>query len=46
METQIQKGQALVNANKELITLFKQKVKNRIARVWGEDTNTKEETSA
>ena len=33
---QIEKEQALVNANKELITLFEQKIKDKIASVWGE----------
>jgi len=32
----IDKEQQLVNANKELITIFEQKIKDRIARVWGE----------
>lgn len=32
----IQKEQALVNANKELIKIFEQKIKDRIAKVWGE----------
>lgn len=32
----IEKEQALVNANKELITIFEQKIKNKIASVWGE----------
>ena len=35
--TQIEKVQALVNANKELITLFEQKIKDKIASVWGEE---------
>jgi hypothetical protein len=34
---QIEREQALVNANKELIALFEQKIKDRIARVWGEE---------
>ena len=34
--TQIEKEQSLVNANKELITLFEQKIKDKIANVWGE----------
>jgi len=34
--TQIEKEQALVNANKELITIFEQKIKDKIASVWGE----------
>lgn len=33
---QIEREQALVNANKELITLMEQKIKDRISRVWGE----------
>ena len=33
---QIKKEQALVEANKELIEIFEQKIKNRIAKVWGE----------
>lgn len=32
---QIEKEQALVNASKELIILFEQKIKDRIAKVWG-----------
>lgn len=32
----IEKEQALVNANKELIVLFEQKIKDTIAGVWGE----------
>lgn len=33
---QIEKEQALVNANKELIKIYEQKIKDRIAKVWGE----------
>ena len=33
---QIEKEQSLVNANKDLITLFEQKIKDKIASVWGE----------
>jgi len=33
---QIEKEQELVNANKQLIELFEQKIKDRIAKVWGE----------
>jgi restriction endonuclease S subunit len=33
--TQIEKEQALVNANKQLIAIFEQKIKDRIAKVWG-----------
>jgi type I restriction enzyme M protein len=43
---QIEREQALVNANKELIRLFEQKVKDRIARVWGEDVPKIYPTSA
>lgn len=34
---QIEKEQALVNANKQLIEIFEQKIKDRIAKVWGEE---------
>ena len=34
--SEIQKEQALVNSNKELIEIFEQKIKDRIAKVWGE----------
>lgn len=34
--SQIEKEQELVNANKELIEIFEQKIKDRIAKVWGE----------
>lgn len=34
---QIEKEQALVNANKQLIEIFEQKIKDRIAKVWGAD---------
>jgi type I restriction enzyme M protein len=33
--SQIEKEQALVNANKQLIEIFEQKIKDRIAKVWG-----------
>lgn len=33
--SQIEKEQELVNANKRLIELFEQKIKDRIAKVWG-----------
>lgn len=33
---QIEKEQELVNTNKQLIKIFEQKIKNRIAKVWGE----------
>lgn len=32
---QLEKEQALVNANKELVAIFEQKIKDRIAKVWG-----------
>jgi type I restriction enzyme M protein len=35
--TQIEKEQALVNASKQLIEIFEQKIKDRIAKVWGTD---------
>jgi len=34
--TQIEREQALVKANRELIEIFEQKIKDRIAKVWGE----------
>ena len=36
--SQIEKEQQLVNANKELITTFERKIKDRIARIWGEES--------
>lgn len=36
----IEKEQELVNANKELIAIFEQKIKDRIARVWGVSTGS------
>lgn len=33
---QIEKEQALVKSNKQLIEIFEQKIKDRIAKVWGE----------
>lgn len=33
---QIEKERVLVNANKELTTIYEQKIKDRIAKVWGE----------
>jgi type I restriction enzyme M protein len=35
--SQIEKEQALVSANKQLIQIFEQKIKDRIAKVWGEE---------
>ncbi len=37
--SQIEKEQELVNANKQLIEIFEQRIKDRIARVWGEEKN-------
>jgi len=34
--SQIEKEQELVDANKQLIVMFEQKIKDRIAKVWGE----------
>jgi len=34
--SQIEKEQELINANKQLIEIFEQKIKDRIAKVWGE----------
>ena len=31
-------GQALVAANRELITRFEQKIQATLARIWGEET--------
>ncbi len=39
---QIEKEQALVNSSKQLIEIFKQKIKDRIAKVWGEDEKKEE----
>jgi len=36
----IEKEQSLVNANKELIGIFEQKIKDRIGKVWGETAPT------
>lgn len=40
---QIENEQELVNANKQLIEIFEQKIKDRIAKVWGVE-KTEEET--
>jgi restriction endonuclease S subunit len=34
--TQIEREQKIINANKELITIFESKIKDKIADVWGE----------
>ncbi len=39
--SRIEKEQELVNANKQLIELYEQKIKDRIAKVWGEDKTVK-----
>lgn len=39
--SRIEKEQELVNANKQLIELFEQKIKDRISKVWGEDKTLK-----
>ncbi len=39
----VAKEQALVNANKQLIEIFEQKIKDRIAKVWGEEGKPVEE---
>ncbi len=36
--TQIEKEQKMVNANKQLIEIFEQKIKDRISKVWGAST--------
>ncbi len=43
---QIEKEQELVNANKQLIAIFEQKIKDRIARVWGTSTELSASGSA
>lgn len=42
---QIEKEQALVNANKQLIEIFEQKIKYRIAKVWGEEKQAEPEVT-
>ena len=39
---QIEKEQELVNANKQLIEIFEQKIKDRIAKVWGVEKTEEE----
>ena len=41
--TQIEKEQALVNTNKELIKIYEQKIKDRIAKVWGTPASPEKE---
>jgi type I restriction enzyme M protein len=38
--SQIENEQKLVNANKELIAIYEQKIKDRIGKVWGEKEKT------
>ena len=33
---QMEQEQQLVNSNKQLIEIYEQKIKDRIAKVWGE----------
>ncbi len=42
---QIEKEQALVNSNKQLIEIFEQKIKDRIAKVWGVEKTADETLS-
>ncbi len=44
--TQIEKEQALVNANKALIEIYEQKIKDRIAKVWGAPASPENEEPA
>ncbi|HEY4696747.1 MAG TPA: hypothetical protein VI913_00570 [Candidatus Peribacteraceae bacterium] len=39
---EIEAEQALVAANRELITRFEQKIQATLARIWGEDEETAE----
>lgn len=43
--SQIEKEQELVNANKQLIEIFEQKIKDRIAKVWGVEKEEEENLS-
>lgn len=40
--SQIENEQALVSANKQLIEIFEQKIKDRIAKVWGAEKSKEE----
>ncbi|MHB1179198.1 MAG: N-6 DNA methylase [Daejeonella sp.] len=42
---QIQKEQEIVNSNKQLIKIFEQKIKDRIAKVWGTEKEREENLS-
>lgn len=44
--SQFEKEQALVNANKQLIEIFEQKIRDRIAKVWGEPVGYTEAEAA
>jgi type I restriction enzyme M protein len=43
---EIEAEQALVGANRELITRFEKKIQATLARVWGEAVPAAEETDA
>ncbi len=43
---EIEAEQALVAANRELITRFERKIQATLARVWGEESPVSSETSA
>ena len=43
--SKIEKEQELVNSSKQLIEIFEQKIKNRIAKVWGTSTNSVTQTN-
>lgn len=43
--SQFEKEQELVNANKQLIEIFEQKIKDRIAKVWGVEKTEEENLS-
>lgn len=40
---QIEREQELINANKQLIEIFEQKIKDRIAKVWGDEVKPVDE---
>ncbi|MDF3077439.1 MAG: methylase [Sphingobacteriaceae bacterium] len=41
--SRLRREQELVNANKQLIQIFEQKIKDRIAKVWGKEKEEEEE---
>ena len=43
---EIESEQSLVEANRELITRFEQKIQNTLGRVWGEDLGSVADVSA